>query len=72
MANKHLARYLTSLIIGEMQIEITVRNPFLSIRIAKIKKADNTKRLSKFEFTYFAGGRCKFVYHLGKLCISSL
>lgn len=61
MTKKHLARYLTSLIIREMQIEITVRYSFISIRIAQIKKADNTKGLSKLELPDFAGDTCKLV-----------
>lgn len=48
MANKHLARYLTSLNTREMQIEVVMRCPFMSIRIAKkLKKAENTKGLPK-------------------------
>lgn len=60
MSNKHLARYLTSLIIREMQIEI-MRYPFISIVTAKIKKADKTQVLPKFELLYIDGGIYKLV-----------
>lgn len=56
-----LGKILNIINFREMQIEITVRYPFISIRIAQIKKADNTKGLSKVELPDFAGGTCKLV-----------
>lgn len=57
MANIHLARYLTSLIIREVCIEYS----FIVIRITSIQKADNTKGLPKFELCYISGVMCNMV-----------
>ena len=43
MANKHMKRCSTSLIIGETQIKITMRYYFTVIRMAAIKKSTNNK-----------------------------
>jgi hypothetical protein len=43
MAEKHLKKYLKSLVIREMQIKMTLRFQLTPIRIAKIKTSgDNT------------------------------
>ena len=43
MANKHMKRYSTSCIIGEIQIKATMRYPLTPVRMDIIKKSANSK-----------------------------
>ena len=49
VTNKQMKRCSTSLAVGEMQIETTMRQHFIHTRVATVRKSDNNKDVEKLE-----------------------
>jgi hypothetical protein len=71
MAEKHLKKCSTSLVIREMHIKTTLRFHLKPLRLAKIKNSDAGKDMEKEEHASIASGTASRHNHTGNQFSSS-
>ena len=72
MANIHMKRCSTSLIIREMQIKTTMRYHLMPVRMAAIQSLQAINAGEGTDKTYTVGGNANYYSHYGEQCGDSL
>jgi hypothetical protein len=72
MAEKHLKKSSTSLVIREMQIKTTLRFHLTPVRMAKIKTSGDSKDIEKEEHSFIAGEIASWYNHSGNQFLRKL